>query len=128
MTIIIETEDAHAERMWSVLSLVQSNGTLEKYLGPQVKILGMGLYGPKPEDAEGQGERCQDLRINMAYLCCTKTAVLGGLLRPNKKFYTKRVDGDYWTMEGRQSTINLEFQNLRVDSGEAVQDGLPSHA
>ena len=80
MTVIIETEDAHAKRMWSVLSLVQSNGTLKKYLGPQVKILGMGPYGPRPEDAEGQGERCQDLRINMAYLCCTKTAVLEGLL------------------------------------------------
>ena len=77
--------------MWSVLSLVQSNGTLKKYLGPQVKILGMD---PRPEDAEGQGERCQDLRINMAYLCCTKTAVLGGLLRPNKNFFTKRVNGD----------------------------------
>ena len=85
------------------------NGTLKKYLGQQVKILGMGLNGPKPEDCEGQGERIQDLRINMAYLCCTKTVELKGLLRPNKNFYTKRVSGDYWTVEGRQTTINMEF-------------------
>ena len=115
MTVAIETEDEHSERMWSVLSLIQKNGTLKKYLGLQVKILGMGLNGPKLEDCEGQGERCQDLRINMAYLCCTKTAELGGILLPNKNFFTKRVSRDYWTVGGRQTTINMEFQNLRDD-------------
>ena len=94
MTVTIETEDKHSNRVWSVLHLIQKNGTLKKYLGQHVKILGMGLHGPKPEDCDGQGERIQDLRINMAYLCCTKTVELKGLLRPNKNFYTKRVSGN----------------------------------
>ena len=95
MTVVIETEDENSERVWSVLSLIQKMGILKRYLGPQVKILGLGPYGPKPEDLAGQAERCQDLRINMAYLCCTKTVILGGLLKPNKWFFAKRADGSY---------------------------------
>ena len=119
MTVVIETEDENSERVWSVLSLIQKMGILKRYLGPQVKILGLGPYGPKPEDLAGQAERCQDLRINMAYLFCTKSVILGGLLKPNKWFFAKRANGSYWTTEGKQTTINLEFQNLRVDTGEA---------
>ena len=55
----------------------------------------------------------------MAYLCCTKTVILNGLLKPNKKFFAKHVDGSYWTVGSQTTTINLEFQNLRVDTGEA---------
>ena len=78
----------------------------------------MGLYGSEPENLDGQCERIQDLKINMAYLCCTKTANLKGLLLPNKNFYTKTVNGDYWAVDWKQTTINTEFQNLRIDSGE----------
>ena len=61
----------------------------------------------------------QDLKINMVYLCCTKTVELKGLLRPNKNFYTKTVNGNYWAIDGKQTTINTEFQHLRIDSDKA---------
>ena len=112
MTITIETEDENSDRVWSVLSLMQKLGILKKYLGPQVKILGLGPYGPKPDDKADQAERNQDLRVNMAFVCCTKAVVLNGLQKPNKKFYAKQVDGSYWTVASQKTTINLEFQNL----------------
>ena len=89
MTITIKTEDENSEIVWSVLSLMQKMGVLKKYLGPQVKILGLGSHGPKPDDKADQAERNQDLRINMAFLCCTKAVVLNGLQKPNKTFYAK---------------------------------------
>ena len=69
MTITIETEDENSKRVWSVLSLMQKMGVLKKYLGPQVKILGLGPHGPKLDDKTDQAEKNQDLRINMVFLC-----------------------------------------------------------
>ena len=79
----------------------------------------MGLYGPKPEDYDGQCERVQDLKINMAYQCCTSIAELKGCILSNKNFYTKTVNGNYWAVDRKQTTINAEFQNLRIESGKA---------
>ena len=79
----------------------------------------MGLYGPKPEDYDGQCKRAQDLKINMAYQCCTKTMELKGCILPNKKFFTKRVNGEYWSVDEKKTTLNTEFQNLRIKSNKA---------
>ena len=86
----------------------------------------MGPNGPKPEYCDGQGERIQDLRINMPYLCCTKIVDLKGLLCPNENFFTKTVSGNYWVVDGKQTIINIEFQHLRIDSGKVGIGRAPS--
>ena len=67
MTVTVKVEDKNSKRVWSVLYLIKKNGSLKKFLGQNIKILGTGLYGPKPEDYDGQCKRAQDLKTNMAY-------------------------------------------------------------
>ena len=96
----------------------RENGSLKKYLGQNVKVLGMGMYGSKPEDYDGQCKRAQDLKINMTYQCCTSTAEMKGCALPNN-FYTKLVNRKYCSVDGKKTTLNTEFQNLRIKSSEA---------
>ena len=74
-----------------------------------MKILGTGLYGPKPEDYDGQCERARDFKINVADHCCPSTAELKGCTLKNKNFYTNMVNGKYWLASKKKTTLNMEF-------------------
>ena len=82
--IMIETEADAGSRLHSILYMIQKGGSLKKYLGQNATILGMGPYGPKAEDMDGQCDRAQYLKVNVMYHCCTDGATLNGMASPNK--------------------------------------------
>ena len=53
------------------------------------------------------------------YHCCTDGVTCKGLAFPNKKFYTKRKDGFYWSIGSKKSRLNNEIQQMRPKSDEA---------
>lgn len=57
MTIMFEVGAEDIKRSCSVLHVVKKNESLKKYFGQTAKILGMGPYGPKIDDINGQCER-----------------------------------------------------------------------
>ena len=119
MVIMIETEADAGNRFNSILHMIQKGGSLKKYLGENVMILGMGPYGPRIEDMDGQCDRAQYLRVNMMYQCCKDGATLKGMAHPNKKFPTKKTDGKYYTTGTRHTTLNQLLQDIHIESPEA---------
>ena len=114
MVLMIECECDDGKRMWPVLHLIENTGSLKKYFGQCTKVLGMGPYGPRLDNIDGQYKRAWQLKVNMSFNCCTTGALLKGLTHPNKKWYAKRKDGTYWPVGGKTTTWNSKFQNMRI--------------
>ena len=114
MVLVIECECDDGKMMWSVLHLIEKTGSLKKYFGQCAKVPGMGPYGPRLDDIDGQCKRAGQLKVNMSFNCCTTGALLKGLTHPNKKWYAKMKDGTYWPVGGKTTSWNSEFQNMRI--------------